>query len=48
MLRIALGLGGNVGLTAEEVCEAVLDRGTSFPLANGWRLARWRAMGWTA
>ena len=44
-LRIALGLGGDVGLTAEEVCEAVLDRGMAFPLANGWRLARRRAMG---
>ena len=45
MLRIALGLGGDVGLTAEEVCEAVLDRGMAFPLANGWRLACRRAMG---
>ena len=45
MLRIALGLGGDVGLTAEEVCEAVLDRGMAFALANGWRLARRRAMG---
>ena len=25
--------------------EAVLDRGAAFALANGWRLARWRAMG---
>ena len=45
MLRIALGLGGDVGLIAEEVYEAVLDCGTAFPLANGWRLARRRAMG---
>ena len=44
-LRLALGLGGGVALTAEEVYEAVLDRGTAFPLANGWRLARRRAMG---
>ena len=44
-LRIALGRGGDIGLTAEEVYEAVLDRGTAFPLANGWRLARRRAMG---
>ena len=45
MLRIALGLGGDAGLTAEEVREAVLERGAAFPLANGWRLARRRAMG---
>ena len=44
-LRLALGLGGGIALTAEEVYEAVLDRGTAFPLANGWRLARRRAMG---
>ena len=44
-LRLALGLGANAALTAEEVHEAVLDRGTAFPLANGWRLARRRAMG---
>ena len=44
-LRLALGLGGGIALTAEEVYEAVLDRGTAFPLANGWRLARRCAMG---
>ena len=44
-LRLALGLGGGIALTAGEVYEAVLDRGTAFPLANGWRLARRRAMG---
>ena len=44
-LRLALGLGGGAALTAEEVCEALLDRGAAFPLANGWRLARRRAMG---
>ena len=44
-LRIALGLGGDVGLTAEEVCEVVLDRGMAFALANGWRLARRCATG---
>ena len=44
-LRLAMGLGGGIALTAEEVYEAVLDRGTAFPLANGWRLARRRAMG---
>ena len=45
MLRIALGLGGDVGLAAEEVYEAVLDRGMAFALANGWRLARRHATG---
>ncbi len=40
-----LGLGGDVGLTAEEVYEAVLDRGTAFALANGWWFARRRGMG---
>ena len=44
-LRLALGLGGGAALTAEEVCEALLGRGAAFPLANGWRLARRRAMG---
>ena len=29
-LRIALGLGGDMGLTAEEVCKAVFDCGTAF------------------
>ena len=38
-------LGGGIALTAEEVYEAVLDRGAAFPLANGWCLARRRAMG---
>ncbi len=44
-LRLALGLGGGVALTAGEVHEAVIGCGTAFPLANGWRLARRRAMG---
>ena len=44
-LRLALGLGGGVALTAGEVYEAVIGCGTAFPLANGWRLARRRAMG---
>ena len=44
-LRTALGLGGGVALTAGEVHEAVIGGGTPFPLANGWRLARRRAMG---
>ena len=44
-LRLALGLGGGVALTAGEVYEAVIGGGTAFALANGWRLARRRAMG---
>ena len=44
-LRLALGLGGGAALTAEEVREALLGRGGAFALANGWRLARRRAMG---
>ena len=44
-LRLALGLGGGGALTAGEVHEAVIGGGTAFPLANGWRLARRRAMG---
>ena len=44
-LRTALGLGGGVALTAGEVHEAVIGGGTPFALANGWRLARRRAMG---
>ena len=44
-LRTALGLGGGVALTAGEVHEAVIGGGTAFALANGWRLARRRAMG---
>ena len=44
-LRLALGLGGGVALTAGEVHEAVIGGGTAFALANGWRLARRRAMG---
>ena len=44
-LRTALGLGGGVALTAGEVHEAVIGCGTPFPLTNGWRLARRRAMG---
>ena len=44
-LRLALGLGSGVALTAGEVHEAVIGGGTAFALANGWRLARRRAMG---
>ena len=43
--RGALGLGGGPGLTAPEVFDEIMVRGASFPLANGWSLARRRLMG---
>ena len=43
--RAAFGLAGGTGLTAAEVHDEVMVRGASFPLANGWRLARRRLMG---
>ena len=43
--RAALGLEGGPGLTPAEVFDEIAARGASFPLANGWRLARRRAMG---
>ena len=43
--RAALGLDGGPGLTAAEVHDEIMVRGASFPLANGWRLARRRLMG---
>ncbi len=43
--RAALGLDGGPGLTAAEVHDEIMVRGTSFPLANGWKLARRRLMG---
>ena len=43
--RSALGLGGGPGLTAAEVHDEIMMRGASFPLANGWKLARRRLMG---
>ena len=43
--RGALGLAGGPGLTAAEVHDEIMVRGASFPLANGWKLARRRLMG---
>ena len=43
--RAALGLDGGPGLTAAEVHDEIMGRGASFPLANGWKLARRRLMG---
>ncbi len=43
--RAALGLAGGLGLTPAELHEEVLARGTAFPLANGWRIARRRLAG---
>ena len=44
-LRDAFGLGGGLALTPAEMHEALTTKGTAFTLANGWRLARRRAMG---
>ena len=44
-LRDAFGLAGGLALTPAEMHEALTTRGTAFTLANGWRLARRRAMG---
>ncbi len=43
--RAALGLAGGPGLTPAELHEEIITRGTSFPLVNGWRLARRRLAG---
>ena len=43
--RAALGLGDGPGLTAAEVHDEIMARGASFPLTNGWKLARRRLMG---
>ena len=43
-LRDAFGLEG-LALTPAEMHEALTTKGTAFTLANGWRLARRRAMG---
>ena len=43
--RAAFGLDGGSGLTVAEVHDEIMVRGASFPLANGWRLARRRLMG---
>ncbi len=43
--RGALGFAGGPGLTAEEAFDEIMVRRASFPLANGWKLARRRLMG---
>ena len=43
--RSACGLAGGPGLTAAEVYDEIMVRSATFPLANGWRLARRRLMG---
>ena len=43
--RDAFGLAGGPVMSSAEMHEAVLTRGASFDLANGWRLARRRLMG---
>ena len=43
--RGAFGLAGGPVMSPAEMHEAVLTRGASFDLANGWRLARRRLMG---
>ena len=41
----AFGLAGGPVMSSAEMHEAILERGASFDLANGWRLARRRLMG---
>ncbi len=43
--RASFGLDGGPAMTSEEAFEAVMGRGTTLPLANGWRLARRHIMG---
>ena len=43
--RDAFGLAGGPLMSSAEMHEAILIRGASFDLANGWRLARRRLMG---
>ena len=43
--RDAFGLAGGPVMSSAEMHEAILNRGASFDLANGWRLARRRLMG---
>ena len=38
--RAACGLGGGLGMTPDELDAAIIVRGESFPLVNGWKLAR--------
>ena len=39
-VRAAFNLDAAIALTGDEAWDAVLKRGSSLPLANGWRLAR--------
>ena len=43
--RNALGLAGGPGLTPAELFGEIMERCATFPLANGWRLARRSLMG---
>ena len=43
--RAAFGLAGGSIMSPAELHDAILTRGASFDLANGWRLARRRVMG---
>ena len=43
--RGACGLAGGPGLNAAEVYDEIMVRSATFPLANGWKLARRRLMG---
>ena len=44
-VRAAFSLAGGPAITAAEAFGAVLERGTAFGFANGWRIARRRLMG---
>ena len=43
--RASFGLDGGPAMTGEETFEAIMGRGITPPLANGWRLARRRIKG---
>ena len=44
-VRAAFGLHGGPALSAEELRDEIMTRGTTVRLANGWRIARRRHMG---
>ena len=44
-VRAGFGLDGGPAMTGKEAFEAVMRRGNTLALANGWRLARRRLMG---
>ena len=44
-VRAAFGLDGGPALSAEELRDEIMTRGTAVRLANGWRIARRRHMG---